>query len=308
MRSVELEPEDVLALERPSSAFLSAANEAIDATKPRLERDSLGRFGRDLAAFALRLHERLLGLYGAATLLVLWELLPRLHWIESQFFPPLSRVLLEGWRLAATGALFEHIAVSLGRTLLGFGGALAIGVPLGFLLGGRFPRLARFLLPLFMLLGQVNAFSLFPIFVLFFGIGEVAKFAIIAWACLWPLLLGTLRGVAAVDPLLVKTARSMGCDGITLLRDVLFPAALPIILGGARVGLLVAFIMLVGAEMVGASTGLGWLVHNASMNYVIPRLFLAALIIAVLGALAQRGLLRLERHLVFWRQEEGARS
>lgn len=289
---------EVLALQSGAGTIVSAANEPLTWRPARRAR-------RAIASLASGVHERILPLYAFALLATLWELAPRLQWVEAQFFPPLSRVLAAGWSLAVTGDLFRHLAVSLGRTLAGLGAAFAVGVPLGFLLAGRLPRLTRFFRPLFTLLGQVNAFTLFPVFVLFFGIGELTKFTIIFWACLWPLLLGTLRGVGGVDPLLVKTARSMGCSRNLLVRRVVLPAALPVIIGGARVGALLAFLMLVGAEMIGASAGLGWLVHNSAMNYVIDRLFLAGLLIAVLGAALQRGLVALERRVVFWR-EDGA--
>lgn len=261
---------------------------------------------RVLRGLASRAHQQLVPFYVFGVLAAVWEVAPRRRWIDGQFFPPLSRVLAAGWALTASGEIFRHLAMSLARTAAGLGAAFAVGVPLGFLLAGRLPRLVRLLRPLFALLGQVNAFTLFPVFVLFFGIGELAKFCIIFWACLWPLLLGTLRGVAEVDPLLVKTARSMGCSRARLLRSVVLPAAAPLILGSARVGALVAFLMLVGAEMIGASAGLGWLVHNSAMNYVIDRLFFAGLMIALLGAAFQRGLAALERRVVFWREQGAA--
>ena len=251
-------------------------------------------------SWGARVHERLLDVYGFAVLLALWELAPRLGWLNPMFFPPLSVIAATGVHMIANGELPRHVLASLGRTFLGLGVAAALAVPLGLYLGGRSPRLARFLGPLFNLFAQVNAFALFPVFVLFFGIGEVAKFAIIFWACLWPLLLGTIGAVASVDSALVKTARSMGVGGVELVREVLLPAALPVILAAARGGALTAFVMLVAAEMAGASTGLGWVVLNAMHYTAFDRLFLATVVIAALGALLQHGLLRLERRLVFW--------
>lgn len=247
-----------------------------------------------------RLHARLLDVYGFAALLLFWELAPRLGWLDAHFFPPVSTIAATGLRMLGSGELPRHVVASLLRTLAGLGAALLVAVPLGLYLGGRSPRLSRFLQPLFQLFAQVNAFALFPLFVLFFGIGEPAKFAILFWACVWPVLLGTLSAVAGADPLLVKTARSMGLGGVELTRQVLLPAALPVILTAARVGTLVAFLMLTAAEMAGASSGLGWVVLNAMQYNSLDRLFLAAVVIAVLGAALQRVLLRVERRLVFW--------
>jgi NitT/TauT family transport system permease protein len=238
-----------------------------------------------------------------ALLFGLWELAPRFGWMDKQFFPPPSEIIRTAVPLIVSGELFLHIAASLARTLTGFVVAIAVAIPLGLVLAGRFPRIANNLRGLLSILGQINAFSLFPLFVLFFGIGEVAKFGILFWSCLWPVLACTITGVRKVDPIIIKGARALGCDQITLLRDVMLPAALPAIFSGARVGATVGFLMLAAAEMIGAQTGLGWLIHNASMNYFIPRLYVAAVTIATLGIGIEVALLRLERHVIRWRPE-----
>ncbi|OPY70399.1 MAG: putative aliphatic sulfonates transport permease protein SsuC [Syntrophorhabdaceae bacterium PtaU1.Bin034] len=258
--------------------------------------------GPHISAALLRLHDRLLDWYGLIIIVLVWELGPRLGWIDMQFFPPPSQIIDEGVKLSVLGELHQHILASLGRTFAGFAVAAAAGVPLGFILGGYFPRLTHFLRPLLRLFGQMNAFSLFPIFVLFFGIGELAKFSVIFWSCLWPILFTTIAGVQGVDPLFVKVARSMGSGRLAVFARVLFPGALPSIFTGIRLGMTFAFLMLIAAEMVGAHTGLGWLVHNSQMNYVIPRLYLAAAVIAVLGMAMNYFLHALERRVVSWQE------
>lgn len=255
-----------------------------------------------LSALLLRINDRLLDWYGLAFLLVLWEVGPRLGWIDIQFFPPPSLIVQEGVKMAARGELLVQITSSLLRLVQGLSAALAVGIPAGFILGGWYPRLTHFLRPLLRLLGQINAFSLFPLFVLFFGIGELAKFAVIFWSCLWPVLFTTISGVQNVDPLFVKVARSMGCGRFILFTRVLFPGALPSIFTGIRLGATVAFLMLIAAEMIGANAGLGWLVHNSSVNYVIPRLYLAAALIALLGLGMNTLIHLLEARVVTWRQ------
>jgi NitT/TauT family transport system permease protein len=277
---------------------------------PALERDGLpfsakGKVKAGCSPLAA-LHDRLLDWYGMIALLLLWEAAPRLGWIDSQFFPPPSVIVLAGWQLAGTGELFVHIGVSLQRTIQGLLCAIALAIPLAFVLGGWFPRLTRFLSPLLNLFGQINAFSLFPLFVLFFGIGELAKFSIIFWSCLWPILFTTLAGIQGVEPLFVKVARSMGSGRLTLFLKVLLPGALPSIFTGVRIGATVAFLMLIAAEMVGAKSGLGWMVMNAQVNYLIPRLYLAAVIIALLGMALNYGIQCLEGRVVKWKEEATA--
>jgi len=249
------------------------------------------------------LNDRLIDYYGMVLLLVLWEAAPRLGWIDTQFFPPPSLIAREGAKLVASGELLVHIGVSLQRTLQGLACAISLAVPLGFIMAGWFPRLTKFLTPLLRLLGQINAFSLFPLFVLFFGIGELAKFSIIFWSCLWPVLFTTIAGVKQVEPLLIKVSRSMGSGRLTVFLKVLLPGALPSIFTGIRVGANVAFLMLIAAEMIGASTGLGWLIHNSSVNYVIPRLYLAAVLIALLGMSLNYLIHWVESRVVTWKQE-----
>lgn len=256
----------------------------------------------NLPAALFAVNDRLLDWYGIMALLVLWEVGPRRGWIDIQFFPPPSLILQEGIKLASRGELLVQITASLQRLFQGLAGALVVGIPAGFVLGGWYPRLTHFLRPLLRLLGQINAFSLFPLFVLFFGIGELAKFAIIFWSCVWPVLFTTISGVQNVDPLFVKVARSMGCGRFRLFTRVLFPGALPSIFTGVRLGATVAFLMLIAAEMIGASAGLGWLVHNSSTNYVIPRLYLAAAIIALLGLGMNTLLHFVEARVINWRQ------
>jgi NitT/TauT family transport system permease protein len=253
--------------------------------------------------FLSLLNDRLIDYYGIVLLLVLWEAAPRLGWIDTQFFPPPSLIAREGAKLLASGELLVHIGISLKRTLQGLFCAISLAVPLGFIMAGWFPRPTKFLTPLLRLLGQINAFSLFPLFVLFFGIGELAKFSIIFWSCLWPVLFTTIAGVKQVEPLLIKVSRSMGSGRLTIFVKVLLPGALPSIFTGIRVGSNVAFLMLIAAEMIGASTGLGWLIHNSSVNYVIPRLYLAAVLIAALGMSLNYLIHFIEARVVTWKQD-----
>jgi NitT/TauT family transport system permease protein len=245
---------------------------------------------------------RLIDISGLVVFFLAWELLPRTGVVDGQFIPPLSKVLFEIGKLAADGSLFIHIAASLQRIILGLLVAVAIAVPLGFLLGGVFPVLSQQLRPLFRLFGQINAFALFPIFILFFGIGEFAKIAIIFWSTVWPVFFTTIVGVQNIDPLYIKSARTFGADKLTIFLKVILPGASPVIFTGIRSGATRAFLMLIAAEMIGAKAGLGWLVHNSEMNAIMPRLFAAMITIAFLGATINYLLFILEDSFVDWKQ------
>ena len=231
-----------------------------------------------------------------------WELAPKAGGLLETFIAPPSVVLKTLWELLKSGELYGHVAVSMGRATAGFVVAALMAIPLGFLLGGSFRRFERLVHPVLNFLGQVNPFSLFPLFILLFGISEVSKGAMIFWVCVWPILFNTITGVKGIDPLLVKSARSMGVSIPTLFFKVILPAASPGIFTGLRMGSGTAFFMLIAAEMIGASRGLGWLVWNAQINFQIPQLFAATVVISVLGLILNSLFVFVERHLLGWRE------
>ncbi|HWR41157.1 MAG TPA: ABC transporter permease [Patescibacteria group bacterium] len=234
---------------------------------------------------------------------ILWEIAPRAGWVPQTFIAPPSVVLSTLWDLLSSGVLMKHIQVSLNRATLGFLAAVLIGIPLGFFLGGWFKLFERVVTPVLRLFNAVNPFTLFPIFILLFGIGEFSKMAIIFWVCLWPILLNTITGVKSVDPLLIKSARSMGIGTFELFHKVILLAAAPNIFHGVKTSCGVAFFMLIAAEMIGASSGLGWLVFNAQVNYQIPKLFAATVTISVLGLSLNYAFSRLEQYLISWKED-----
>lgn len=237
-----------------------------------------------------------------ALFLLLWDLAPRLGLINRTFLPPFSEVIVKGWDFALTGQLWPQIWVSLQRALGGFALGVAVAVPLGLLLG-YFRKLDAYLDPLLQLLRQTNPVSLFPAFILFFGIGYVTNVAIIFWVVVWPILLSTVTGVQQADPALVKYARSVGLGAFALFRKVILPSALPAIITGMRLAATYSFLMLVVSEMVGASSGLGYLIVNAQYLMSIHLLYVGVIVLALLGIAANWSLVALERRLTGWKQD-----
>lgn len=222
--------------------------------------------------------------YSAVLLfLAAWEAAPRIGLADPLFIPPLSQVLATIWELSVSGDLIHHTALSLARAVGGFLLGILVALPLGFLLGGWFRTVEAALSPLMDILSQANPFILFHIILLFLGIGEVTKVTIIAWVCTWPILFGTISGIRNVDPVLWKTARSFGLGRIALFRKLVLPAAAPSIFTSLRLSSGYAFFMLIAAEMMGASSGLGWLVLSYQESYHPARIFAAATVIAALG-------------------------
>ncbi|MCW2277702.1 ABC transporter permease [Heliophilum fasciatum] len=215
--------------------------------------------------------------------LALWELAPTLGWIDPLFVPPLSAVLAAFNDPAVSAGLWKHTQISLVRALGGYLLALALAIPLGFLLGGWFKKLNKAFDSIVNVCAQTNPFIFYHIVMLFLGIDESSKVVMIAWTCTWPILFNTIAGIQHTDPLLIKSARSFGVGRWRLFSQVVLPAAAPAIFTGMRLSAGYAFLMLVAAEMMGADSGLGWLLRSYQENYYITRIFAAALLIALLG-------------------------
>ena len=232
--------------------------------------------------------------------LALWEIAPRLGLVEAAFLPPLSDVLLTGWKLILNGQLFIHLQASLSRSLIGFAIAVLFAIPLGLAIGW-YKNFADTINPLLEMLRNTAALALLPVFILFLGIGEASKIALILYACSWPILLNTITGVRNVDPLLIKSARTMGLTPLKLFQKVILPAAVPTIFVGVRLAGAFSVLVLVAAEMVGAKAGLGYLIIYSQYNFQIPEMFLGIITITLVGLTINYLLVSLERHFTAWK-------
>jgi len=220
--------------------------------------------------------------------------------INATFVPPFSTVVAAWWGLLRNGELLSAVGASLERSMTGFGLALVIFIPLGLLIGW-YRKLGVFLNPLLELCRNTAALALIPVFILTLGIGQVSKISVILYACAWPVLLNTISGVRSVDPLLVKSARSMGLKPLRLFQKVFLPAALPTIFTGIRLAGATSILVLLAAELQGATNGLGFLINVSETNFQIPQMYAGILTISLIGLSFNMILVRLERHFSKWR-------
>ncbi|WP_243375144.1 ABC transporter permease [Geotalea sp. SG265] len=234
-------------------------------------------------------------------LLALWQVLPQLEVINPHFLPPLSEVVKTIHALLAAKELQAHILISLKRISAGLLVALLVGAPLGLLMGW-FREFEQVVDAPLQAGRQISALALFPVFILLFGIGEVSKAIIIFWASFWPILLNSIVGVKNIDPILIRSARSMDARGVKLLVNIIIPAAAPSMFTGIRLGASYAFMVLVAAEMVGANSGLGFLVLNSQETFRIPEMYAAIITLCLFGLLINHALLLLEQRATKWRQ------
>jgi NitT/TauT family transport system permease protein len=237
-----------------------------------------------------------------AVVIVIWEVFPRLELIDSFLLPPFSDVIRSLLNLITTGEIFRHFSISISRSFIGFVIGIGIAIPLGIFMGwyGKLEEVAD---PLLQACRNSSVLALYPVFLLFFGLGEVSKMAIIIWGTIWPALLNTISGVKNTDPLLIKAARSMGVGNFTLLYKVIAPAALPSILTGVRLSAASSILVLVAAEMIGANAGLGFMVFYFEERYAVPEMYAGILTMSLLGVVVNYLLVGLEKRLTGWKEK-----
>ncbi|MNV55511.1 putative aliphatic sulfonates transport permease protein SsuC [compost metagenome] len=201
--------------------------------------------------------------------------------------------------LFASGTIFRDIGASLGRVLAAWLLAALVAIPLGLLQGTR-PRLASVLEPLVELFRPISPLAWIPMAILWFGIGEAGKVFIIFIATFFPILLNTVSGVKAVDPVLVRAGRVLGCNSdARLFWQVILPAAMPTILVGLRISFGIGWAAIIAAELVAANKGLGYLIANGMEILRSDQVLAGMVIIALLGILIDAGFRMLGHRLGF---------
>jgi NitT/TauT family transport system permease protein len=245
----------------------------------------------------------LLKVAAVALFLGLWEVAPRLGWVERALLPPFSEVVSAEVALARDGQLWSNTSASLVRSAAGFGIAVAVGVPVGVVIAW-YAVVRDFLAPLLEVFRNTAALALLPVFTVFLGLGETPKIALVVYACVFPVLLNTISGVRTVDPLLVKSARSLGLSQLRVFQKVVLPAAVPSVFTGIRMAGAASILVLIAAEMVGAKAGLGYLINYTQMNFLIPQMYAGIVTISGIGLLVNAALVRLERRASRWREDQ----
>jgi sulfonate transport system permease protein len=213
--------------------------------------------------------------------------------------PAPSSVLHAAWALLITGELGHHLYVSFGRAACGF----AIGAGLGLLLG-LITGLSRTGETLFdtslQMLRNIPPLAILPLVILWFGIDEPAKIFLVAFGTLFPVYLNTYHGIRSLDHDLLEMARSYDVSGLDLLRHVVLPGALPSILVGIRYALSIAWIILIVAETLATSSGIGYLAANAREFMQTDVVVLSILLYALLGKAVDILMRALERRWLQW--------
>ncbi|MDR1797005.1 MAG: ABC transporter permease [Clostridiales Family XIII bacterium] len=246
--------------------------------------------------------KRIKSLIAIAIFFALWEALPRIGIIKPSLLPPFSSVVVAMVDFVFSGKFAGHLLISIQRSVKGFFLALAVAIPLGVAIGSS-RTFAQYIEPLIQGFRQTAALALYPVFILFFGLGETSKVAIIFWASLWAVLINTISGVSYVNPTFVQAAQSMGASRARVLFTVILPDALPSIMTGVRLSATASILSLVAAEMIGSNSGLGFLIMNSQYNFQVPLMYAAILYIAIFGLVVNYALAWVEKKYVLsWKQ------
>ncbi|WP_371663816.1 ABC transporter permease [Streptomyces sp. NBC_00280] len=227
-----------------------------------------------------------------------------LWWLASDgstnpFWPPLRTILTTFPDVWTAERLRADVLPSVWRLSAGYAVAAVLGVVLGTVIGS-YRRVRALCEPVLEFLRAIPAPVLIPVIMLFAGIDDTMKITVIASGCVWPVLLNTVEGVRAVDPVMAETARSYGITGAARLRNVVLRSASPQIFAGLRQALSVAIILMVISEMFAASNGLGFTVVQFQRGFAIPDMWTGILVLGLLGFVLSVVFQLVERRVLGW--------
>ena len=255
-----------------------------------------GSGGQGIPPFVLRVGTLLVGL-------ALWAVLGAAEVFHPSLFPPPWDVGITLFTMMADGELFRHIAVSLSRVIIGFTVATMIAIPLGIAMGLS-NRVFLFVEPMVEFLRPVPPLALIPLAVVWFGIGWESKIFLISYGCFFAIVINTVAGMKAVEPVHVRAAQALGASRWQILLHVILRRAIPDIIVGLRLAVGLAFLLIVGAELIASSEGLGWLIWDARFHFMGDRILVGMIAIGVVGFLLNRLLQMVETHFLRWRNVE----
>lgn len=232
-----------------------------------------------------------------------WEVLARAGWIPTLFFPAPSVILATLIRLAGSGELAVHLAITAQRLVLGFliGGTAGLG--LGWLTGW-FPGLRHALDPLVAAMHPLPKVALLPLLMVIFGMGERASTLAVAAATFFPLMINTMSGVQEIPSIYFEVARSFGARPSTVFRRIVIPGSLPAVLAGVRIALNVALLVTIAVELVSTDTGLGNRIWFAWETFRTEDLWAYLTVISLLGVTLATIVAWVSERLAPWRSVE----
>lgn len=222
-------------------------------------------------------------LYAMVAIVVVWQLVILLTGADPSILPRPGVTARTFAAMVASGEIFVHAGMSLGRVVTAWLMAAVVAIPLGLAMG-RLRRFETVLDPVIELFRPISPLAWIPLAIIWFGIGESGKIFIIFIATFFPILLNTVAGVKGIDPVLIRAGQILGChDEATLFRKVIFPAALPSIVVGLRISFGTGWAAIIAAELVAAQSGLGYLIADGMEILRSDLVLVGMAVIGVLG-------------------------
>jgi ABC-type nitrate/sulfonate/bicarbonate transport system permease component len=237
------------------------------------------------------------------SLLLAWEMVTRLGWVNPFVFPPVSEILLRWGVLFLDGAVFGPLWDTLWRALLGLGAAIVVGVPIGILMG-RVRWAEWFFEPLFSFFFPLPKIALIPLYVSWFGLFSLSKVMLIFTDCLFPIVIFTYHGARGLSTIYLWSAQARGTGRLRMFWRVVLPLSLASIYDGVQVAVVVAVLVAVVTEMVSGGSGLGSMMIRAYRYGDVRTAFATLLTISLIGYALYRIAQAVRARLLFWHVTE----
>lgn len=233
-------------------------------------------------------------------LVVIWVLSDALNITNTMFIPHFNDLVINTIALMQTTQFWSHIWSSVQIIIGGFILSAIVAIPFGLLMG-YLPSFYALFDNLIELVRPLSPLALYPLFIYLFGIGYISKLAIVFWVSWIPILLNTVSGVRHVPAVYLQLGKIYKANTIQMFKEIIVPAILPNILVGARLAMGSALLVIVAAEMIGSSKGLGFFILNASQTFKITNLYSGILVIGILGVIINTFFISLEKHISRYR-------
>jgi ABC-type nitrate/sulfonate/bicarbonate transport system permease component len=243
---------------------------------------------------------QLLSIISSLALLLLWDVLVRLGVIDARFFPAPSTLATTLWAMAKSGELWSNTQASLIRLFWGFlvGGIPALGLGIAM---GLSPLLRAIVEPLIAATYPIPKSAIMPLILLIFGLGEASKIAMVAIGVFFPVAMNAVTGVLEINKIYLDVGRNYQASRWQVFRTIALPGALPFIMTGIKLGVGLGLILVAISEMLGAKSGLGYLIWNAWQILDVNVMYVGLFMIALIGFLFTHVLNALERWIVPWK-------
>lgn len=248
---------------------------------------------------------KILNVVSILMFLIIWQIFSTMNetaqWMNPKFLPGPIRIIRTAGEYFQKGTLFTHILASLRRVMIGFLGGTLLAVVVGYICCSN-KVVSNIVDPVFNFIGPIPAYAFMPLFVIWFGIGELPKYIMIGYVTFFPMLSYTREGINNIDPALIRMAMSLGASSWQIFHKITIKAALPTVIAGMKTSLALIFSGLVVAEMMGSATGLGYIIVDSKNYFRVSDMFMSMFLIAALYLLIYFFINFIESRLFKWKK------